>query len=271
MSRIHPTAIVEDGARLGADVSVGPYSVVGREAVLGDGVAIDAHVIIYGRTIIGARTTVGVFSAIGGDPQDLTYRGEDTGVEIGPDCAIREHVTIHRGTVRGRGVTKIGAKCFLMIASHVAHDCLLGEHVILTNQATIGGHVEVGDYTILGGLAAIQQRCHVGAHCFIGGLSGIAADVVPFAVAVGNRAKLSGVNVRGLSRRGFDRQTIHAVLAAQNQFFFAPGTRADRLAAVAAAFAGVPAVGTFVDFIRAAGNRRLVLPWGRDEGPNDEP
>jgi UDP-N-acetylglucosamine acyltransferase len=270
MSNIHPTAIVEDGARLGNDVAIGPYAVVGANAVLADGVQIGAHVMVSGRTTIGPRTKIGVFSSIGGPPQDMSYRGEDTAVEIGPDCTLHEYVTVHRGTAHGRGVTQIGANCFLMIASHVAHDCVVADNVILTNQATLGGHVTVGEYAILGGLSAVQQRCHIGAHCFIGGLTAITADVVPYAVAVGNRAKLSGVNVRGLGRRGFDRQTIHAVLAAQNQFFFTPGSRAERLAAVATSFAAVPAVAVFVDFVRAEGNRRLVLPWGRDDGPNDE-
>src|SRR5437763_10122871 len=134
MAQVHPTAIVEDGARLGSDVSVGAYALVGRDCVIGDGVTIAAHVTITGRTNIGPRTTVGVFSVIGSEPQDLSYRGEDTAVEVGPDCSIREHVTIHRGTAHGRGITHVGAKCFLMIASHVAHDCLVSDNVILTNQ-----------------------------------------------------------------------------------------------------------------------------------------
>jgi len=188
MGRIHPTAIIEDGAKLGNEVSVGPYAIIGRNATIGDGVTIAAHVTITGNTIIGPRTTVGVFSVIGSEPQDLSYRGEDTAVEIGPDCSIREHVTIHRGTAHGRGITHVGAKCFLMIASHVAHDCVVGDNVILTNQATLGGHVEVGEYAILGGLAAVQQRCRVGAHAFIGGLSAVTTDVVPFVMPHGDRA-----------------------------------------------------------------------------------
>jgi UDP-N-acetylglucosamine acyltransferase len=271
MVRIHPTAIVEDGARLGADVTIGAYSMVGREVTLGDGVSADAHVIIQGRTTIGARTTIGVFSALGGAAQDLSYRGEDSAVEIGPDCIIREHVTIHRGTGRGRGTTRVGAKCFFMIASHVAHDCVVGDNVILTNQAALGGHVEVGDYAILGGLAAVQQRCRIGPHSFIGGVCGVTADVVPFAMALGNRAKLAGINVRGLSRRGFDRATIHALRAAQLQFFNSSGSRKERMDKVAADFTDVPAVATFIEFVRATGDRRLVLPRGRDEGSDDEP
>jgi UDP-N-acetylglucosamine acyltransferase len=271
MGGIHPTAIVDGGARLGADVTVGPYSVVGGGVTLGDGVALGAHVFVGGRTTIGPRTTVGVFSVIGGEPQDLSYRGEDTAVEVGADCSIREHVTVHRGTAGGRGVTRIGDHCFLMIASHVAHDCTLGRHVILTNQATLGGHVEVGDYTILGGLSAVQQRCRIGAHCFVGGLTGVQSDTVPFVMALGNRAALGGINVRGLKRRGFDRTAIHALRAAYRMFFFTPGARAARIATIVESYPDVPAVMVLVDFLRATGDRPLVLPRERDdEGDDDE-
>ena len=270
MARVHPTAIVEDGARLGSDVTVGAYTLVGRDSVIGDGVTIAAHVTIAGRTTIGPRTSVGVFSVIGSEPQDLSYRGEDTAVEVGADCSIREHVTIHRGTAHGRGVTYVGAKCFLMIASHVAHDCLVGNNVILTNQATLGGHVEIGEYAILGGLAAVQQRCRVGAHAFIGGLSAVTTDIVPFAMALGHRAALAGINVRGLKRRGFDREAIHALRGAYRMFFFTPGARAARIAAIGETYPDVPAVGVLVDFLRATGDRPLALPRERDDEDDDE-
>src|SRR5690606_2897603 len=134
--------------------------------------------------------------------QDVSYRGEPTAVEVGPDCVIREYATIHRGTARGRGVTTVGANCFLMVAAHVAHDCIVGNHTILTNQATLGGHSTLGDHAILGGLSAVQQRCRVGAHAFVGGLTAVVSDIVPFTMAVGQRAALAGINVRGLRRRG---------------------------------------------------------------------
>ncbi len=260
MSSIHPTAIVEDGARLGDEVTIGAYTVVEAAASLGDGVVLDAHVMVRGRTSIGPRTRVAPFAVIGGEPQDLSYKGEDTTVTIGADCIIREHVTIHRGTAAGHGATIVGARCFLMIGAHVAHDCTLGDNVIMTNQATLGGHVELGEYTIVGGLAAIQQRCRIGPHCFIGGVSGVARDVVPYTIALGERARLAGINVRGLSRRGFDRETIHAIYGAYRGFFFSPGPRADRIEAVVEQFGKVPAVGRFVDFLRASGNRPITLP-----------
>jgi UDP-N-acetylglucosamine acyltransferase len=271
MARIHPTAIVDDGARLGADVAIGAYSMVGREVVLGDGVEIDAHVIVRGRTTVGALTTIGSFSAIGGEPQDTSYRGEDTAVEIGARCSIREHVTIHRGTARGHGVTRVGADCLMMIASHVAHDCIVGNKVILTNQATLGGHVEVGDYAIVGGLSAVQQRCRLGAHCFIGGVSAATRDVVPFAMASGQRVELVGVNVRGLRRRGFDHETIHMLRSAQRAFFFGHGTREERIAVVEEEFGNVAAVGQFIDFLKAAANRPLALPRRHGNDTDEEP
>lgn len=260
MAEIHPAAIVEDGARIGADVSIGAFSMIGAEVALDDGVAIGAHVIVRGKTHVGARTRVSEFASIGGEPQDLSYKGQDTSVVIGSDCVIREYATIHRGTARGRGMTTVGAHTFLMIAAHVAHDCVVGEHVILTNQATLGGHSVVGDYAILGGLAAVQQRSRIGAHAFIGGLTGVNADIIPFAMALGDRAELAGINVTGLKRRGYDRKALHALRGAYDLFFFSSGSREERIAGVAERFGEVPAVGELLAFLRESGNRPLALP-----------
>jgi UDP-N-acetylglucosamine acyltransferase len=265
MGLIHPTAIVEDGARLGADVTVGAFSIVGSEATLEDGVTLDAHVIIRGRSTIGARTRIAAFAVIGGEAQDLSYKGEPTTAVIGPDCVIREYVTIHRGTARGRGATTIGANCFFMIGAHVAHDCIVGDNVILTNQAMLGGHSEVGHYAIVGAVVGVQQRCRVGAHAFIGGLTGVTRDIVPFVMATGRWARLGGVNVIGLSRRGFSREAIHQLRAAYELFFSTSGPRAERLATLTERFAGVPAVEEFATFIREAGNRPLALPRRADD------
>ena len=270
MSLIHSTAIVEDGARLGADVTVGAFSVVGRDVTLEDGVSLDAHVMIRGRTTIGARSRVATFAVIGGEAQDLSYKGEDTAVVVGPDCIIREHVTIHRGTARGHGVTTLGAHCFVMIGAHVAHDCTLGDHVILTNQATLGGHSEIGEYAILGGLVGVQQRSRIGAHSFIGGMSGISRDVVPFVMATGRFARLAGINVVGLKRRGYDKDALHALHLAYRLFFMSQGPRAERLAALTDQFGSVPAVGVLIDFIRASGNRPLALPREPGIGTDDD-
>ncbi len=269
MNTIHPTAIVEDGATLGDDVTVGPFSLIGSAVTLADGVVIDARVIVRGRTRIGPRTRVSAHAYIGGDPQDLSYRGEDTAIEIGSDCIIRENATIHRGTARGRGTTTVGDSCFLMVGAHVAHDCVLGDHVILTNNAMLGGHTQIGDYAILGGAAAVQQRVRIGAHCFVGGLTGVERDVVPYAMAVGQHAEIAGVNVRGLKRRGFDHAGILALRGAFRLFFGTHGPRAERIAAVEQAFGAVSAVVPLLDFLRTAGERPLTLPrkpgWAHDD------
>ena len=271
MSFVHPTAIVEDGAHLGADVSIGAFSIVGREVTLEDGVTLDAHVMIRGLTTIGARTRIAPFVVIGGEAQDLSYKGEQTSVVIGADCVIREHVTIHRGTAHGRGVTSIGSHCFLMIGCHVAHDCRIGDRVILTNQATLGGHTEVGDYAILGGLVGVQQRSRIGAHAFVGGLTGISRDIVPFVMATGRFARVAGINVVGLKRRGYDKETLHALHLAYQSFFLTEGTRAERLALAPGQYGGNPAVDQFLAFIRESGNRPLATPRkGGVDSTNDD-
>ena len=269
MSNIHPTAIVEDGARIGADVIIGPYSLIDRDVTLADGVTVDAHVIIRGRTLIGPRTRISPQVYIGGDPQDLSYRGEDTAIEIGADCIIRENATVHRGTLHGRAMTTIGDHCFMMAGTHVAHDCIVGDHVILTNGAMLGGHAEVGDYAIVGGGAAVQQKIRVGAHCFIGGLTGVDRDVLPYAMANGQRPVISGINVRGLKRRGFSHADIMALRGAFRLFFSNHHPRVQRIAAVAEAYGEVAAVGLLLDFLHACGHRPLALPrragWASDD------
>lgn len=260
MAEIHPTAVVERGAKIGDNVTIGPYSLIGPDVVLGDGVTIQGHVVVTGRTDIGAGSAIHSFAAIGEAPQDLGYRNEPTSVSIGPRCVIREHATIHRGTAKGRKKTVIGADCFIMVGAHVAHDCIVGEHVILVNYATIGGHVEVGDYAILSGLAAVQQRIRVGAHAFIGGLTGVSTDVIPFGIAIGDRAQLGGLNIIGLKRRGFDRKTIHALRNAYQEIFDGAGSRLQRVEQIAEKYADIAPVMAIVDFIRAGGDRPLCLP-----------
>src|SRR5436305_6898797 len=232
MSDIHPTAIVEDGARLGEGVRIGAYAMVGPDVVLGAGTIVHPHARISGRTEIGAGGRIFSFAAVGGEPQDTSYRDEPTSVVIGSDCIIREYATVHRGTARGRGRTVVGNKCFLMIGAHVAHDCVVADNVLMVNHATLGGHCEVGEHAILGGLAAVQQHCRIGAHAFIGGLTGVPTDVIPFASAIGERARLGGLNIVGLKRRGFDRPTMYALRAAYKAIFSGKGTRLERLAGI---------------------------------------
>lgn len=260
MGDIHQSAIVEDGARIGVGVRIGPFSIIGRDVVLEDNVTVHSHVVVSGHTTIGAGTTLFPFSAVGGPPQDMSYRGEPTTVVVGPNCIIREHATVNRGTARGRGETRIGANCFLMVASHVAHDCVIADRVVLVNNATLGGHVEIGEHAIVSGLAAVQQHCRIGAHAFIGGLSGVNSDVIPFASAIGERAELGGLNVVGLKRRGFDRSTIHALRAAYHAIFNGGGTRTERVERVAEKYPDVAPVMMMVDFIRKSGDRPLCTP-----------
>lgn len=260
MADIHPTAIVEDGARLGAGVRVGAFSTIGANVVLEDGVVVQSHAVIEGHTRVGAGTVVYPFAGVGLPPQDTSYKGEPTSVEIGPNCIIREHATVHRGTARGKGKTTVGQKCFLMLGAHVAHDCVVGDNVVLVNNATLGGHVEVGDNAILGGLSAVQQHCRIGAHAFLGGLSAAVTDVIPFASAIGQRAELGGLNIVGLKRRGFDRPTIHALREAYRMVFSGEGSRSERVDRVAEKFGDVPPVMTIIDFIRQGGDRPLCTP-----------
>jgi UDP-N-acetylglucosamine acyltransferase len=264
MAEIHPTAIVGEGLRAGKGVKIGPYCTVGSEVVLGDNVDLRSHVIVSGRTTIGAGTVVYPFASIGEAPQDMSYRDEPTETVIGEKCTIREQVTIHRGTERGKKRTTVGDNCFLMVGSHVAHDCVLGNNVTMVNHATIGGHVEIGDFAILGGLSAVQQRIRIGTSAFVGGHSGIGGDLIPFGIGVGRGARLGGLNIVGLKRRGFDRPTIHAIRAAYRTLFLGViGSLSERLDQVAGEYADVPAVMQIVTFIRAGDGTALCVP--RDE------
>ncbi len=205
---IHPTAIIETGAQIGDDVSIGAYSIIGAKAVIGNGCEIGHHVTIEGNTVIGSNTVISQFAAIGGPPQDLSYRGEDTRLVIGDRVRIREFVTVHRGTVKGGALTGIGDDCFLMAYCHVAHDCKLGQGVIMANCSHLGGHIELGERAILGGIVAVHQFVRVGEYALVGGQSGAAKDVPPYSLASGPRVHLYGLNEVGLRRNGFPRETI---------------------------------------------------------------
>src|SRR5262245_12932134 len=208
---VHPTAIIEDGAKVGADVRVGPYCVVGGEVSLGDGVELKSHVVVTGHTTIGPRTRIFPFASIGHQPQDLKYKGEPSTLTIGSDCLIREGVTMNPGTEGGSMETIIGDRCAFLANSHVGHDCRIGSNVILSNNVMLAGHLTVGDFAGIGGGAAVIQFTRVGAHSYLGGMSGLENDLIPYGMALGNRAHLSGLNIVGLQRRGFSRDDIHAL------------------------------------------------------------
>lgn len=260
MTRLHPTAIVHDGARLGADVEIGPYSIVGPHVTLGDGVRLQSHVIIEGETEIGEGCVVHPFANLGGPPQHSAHKGELTRLVIGERNMIREHVTMHTGTVSGRGVTVVGSDGLFMAGSHVAHDCIVGNNVVLANCATLGGHVHMADYVFMGGLAAAHQFSRIGRYSFIGGLAAVTKDVIPFGSVWGNHAHLEGLNLVGLRRRGFSREQVNQLRAAYRLLFADEGTFQERLADVAETYAASPEVMEIVSFIQADANRPLCLP-----------
>lgn len=211
MATIHPMAIVSPEARLAEDVAVEAYSIIGPHVAIGAGSVIGPHAVIEGWTTLGERNRVSSFSTIGSPPQDFSYAGEPTQVVIGNDCVLRENVTIHRGTQRGAGVTRIGSHCYVMAYAHVAHDCQLGSHVILANGVTLGGHVQLGDHVFVGGLVALHQFVRIGTHGYIGGMSGLRMDSPPYMLAFGAPAKLYGPNVVGLRRLGVPSENIQAL------------------------------------------------------------
>ena len=258
--RIHPTAIVEDGARLGDGVTVGPFSIVGADVSLGDGVELASHVVVTGRTTVGARTRIFPFASIGHQPQDLKYKGEPSTLAIGTDCLIREGVTINPGTEGGGMTTTVGNACAFLANSHVGHDCRVGNNVIFSNNVMLAGHCEVGDFAIIGGGAAVIQFARVGAHSFLGGMSGLEQDLIPYGMALGNRAHLSGLNIIGLQRRNFSRSEIHDLRRAYRLLFAQEGTLLERVADVAEEFKDHPTVMEIVAFIKAGGKRSMCTP-----------
>lgn len=208
---IHPTAIIAPGAQLDASVTVGPYTVIGEHVRIGSGTVIGPHVVIEGRTEIGCDNQIFQFASVGAIPQDLKFRGEKSRLVIGDRNRIREFVTIHLGTEDGGGVTRVGNDALFMAYSHVAHDCVVGNHVILANAATLAGHVVVDDYAILGGLSAVHQFTHIGCHVLASGGSMIAQDVAPYSIVQGDRAKTVGLNTTGLKRRGFTDDAVATI------------------------------------------------------------
>ncbi len=268
MTTIDPAARIETGAAIGQNVSIGPYCTVGPNVTIGDGCRLVAHVHVTGHTIIGPRTVIYPFASLGSPPQSVKYRGGPTRLVIGADCDIREGVTANIGTEEDRGVTEIGDRCFLMVGSHVAHDCKVGNDVTFANNAVLGGHVTVGDFAVFGGNSAVRQFVRIGEGAMIVGLSGVRADVIPWGMVQGPLADLVGLNVIGMTRRGFSKAQIHALRAAYQTVFFGKGefrARLDRLVKSAAADV---LVRRMIDFIRA-GKRPLTMAARRAEARED--
>jgi UDP-N-acetylglucosamine acyltransferase len=262
MSDIHATAIIDDSVELGANVRIGPYCHVSGAVRLGDNVQLESHVVVTGDTVIGADTHIYSFASIGSAPQDLKFNeDEKTQLIIGQRNKIREHVTMNPGTEGGGGMTKVGDDCLFMVGSHVAHDCHVGNHVIMANNACLAGHVVLGDYAIIGGLAGVHQFCRIGAHAFVGVGGVVVEDVIPYGVATGNRAEVAALNLVGLKRRGFERQQVNDLRAAfKNIFLDTQGSLTARIEATANAYPDAPLVQDLIQFMRAEENRGYSLP-----------
>jgi UDP-N-acetylglucosamine acyltransferase len=257
--RIDPTARVADGARVADDVEIGPFCVIGPQVELKQGVRLLSHVAIAGVTSIGERATVYPFVSLGTAPQSTGYHGEPTQLVIGNDCQFRESVTISTGTVKGGGITRVGDRCFMMANSHVAHDCTVGDDVVFANCATIGGHVVVGSSVFIGGLSAVHQFNRIGEGAMIAGCSGVTADLIPFGFAQGAEgARLRGLNVVGLRRRGCSRADLHRVRDVYRFLFHGTGSFSERVISAQAEFEGDPLIGKILDFVRARRSRPLM-------------
>jgi UDP-N-acetylglucosamine acyltransferase len=260
MPQIHPTAIVAAGAMLAEDVAVGPYCVIGENVTLGAGVTLSSHAVVDGHTTIGAGTRVFPFASIGLEPQDLKYRGENSSLVIGRNNTIREYVTMNPGTEGGGMVTRIGDNCLFMVGAHIAHDCQIGNYVIMANNATLAGHVTVEEYAVLGGLCAVHQYVRIGKHAMIGGMSGVERDVIPYGQVIGDRARLCGLNIIGMQRRGFSREEIQGLRNAYQVLFSSDGTLSDRVNETAERFIGIGPVDDIIEFIRADSTRAICQP-----------
>lgn len=260
MTSIHPTAIVHSDAQLGDGVVIGPYCTVGAHCRVGDDVELVSHVVLDGHTVLGRGVRIFPFASVGVQPQDLKYGGEPSRLQVGEETIIREHVTAHTGTSGGGMETRIGARCLLMVGCHVAHDCLIGDEVILVNNVLLGGHVEIDGGAIVGGGSAIHQFARIGRQAMIGGASAVEGDVIPFGSVIGNRARLSGLNLVGLKRRGIPRDDIHGLRSAYRLLFSEEGTFQDRLERVEQELGHHATVGEVIAFIRAGSSRALVHP-----------
>jgi len=216
---IHKSAIVDPKARISSTVKIGPFSIIGPNVEINDNTEIQSHVIIIGNTKIGKDNMIYSFSSIGNDPQDLKFRGEDTKIEIGDNNKIREYVTINPGTEGGGGLTKIGNNCLFMVSSHIAHDCMVGDNVILANNVPLGGHAEIQDNVIIGGNSAVQQFTRIGKFAMIGGMCGVVRDVIPYGIAHGNRSILQGLNLIGLRRKNIPNKEIIILSEAYKEIF----------------------------------------------------
>jgi UDP-N-acetylglucosamine acyltransferase len=263
---IHPSSVVEPGAQIGAGVRIGPFCHVGPNVVLGDGVELISHVSVMGATTIGDSTKVFPTATLGAPPQNAKHKGGRTTLVIGANCTIREGVTMHTGTDISRGETRVGDNGNFLAYTHVAHDCIVGNNVTFANGATLAGHCEIGDNVIIGGLTAVHQFSRVGDNAFLGGCSAITGDVIPFAIAAGNYAKLRGLNIVGLKRSGMSREEIQLLRRTYSTLFDRSRTVGENIDIAKVEFAASPTAMKIVNFIANRGKRPFIVPPLRDEG-----
>ena len=262
-ARIHPLAVIEDGAVIGENVVVGPFSHVGARVVLKDNVELASHVVVTGNTEIGKGCRIFSMAVIGGVSQSLHEAGEGSTLVVGDNCVMREGVTMNTGTVGGGGKTVVGDDCLFLANSHVAHDCQLGSGIIMSNNVMLAGHVQVADRAILGGGCAVHQFTRIGRQAFIGGLSAVNYDVIPYGMLNGNPGILGGLNVVGMTRAGIDKQTIHRVRRAYKDIFEGEGNVRVNAAALRDDYADCSAAMEIIDFIVADSDRAISSPFRR--------
>jgi len=260
MSRIDPTARIADGAVIGEGTSIGPYCIIGPHVVIGANCKLIAHVHIAARTTIGDDCTIYPFVSLGTPPQSLAWRGELTRLEIGAGCTIREQSTMNAGTVAGGGITRVGARGYFMNCSHVGHDCVVGNDVIFATSATLGGHCEIGDFVFIGGLSAVHQLGRVGSQAMVGASTIVRSDVIPFALANGQNARLAGLNLVGMKRRKFSRERLARIRSFYMKLFHGPGLFAERLEQLRPQATTDAAIAEILDFIDAGKHRELCQP-----------
>ena len=266
---IHPSAFVDPTAKLGNDVAVGPCAFIDKDVEIGDGCRIDAFASIKQYTRMGKNNHVFSYAMVGEVPQDLKFHGEVSWLEIGDNNNIREFSTLHRGTESGAGITRIGSKCLLMAYTHVAHDCILGNGIVMSNNATLAGHVEVQDYAIIGGLSAVHQFVRIGTHAFVGGMTGISQDLPPYMLAVGERAGIHGPNVVGLRRMGLSRDAISAVKSVYKLIWLSGTPRQEALEKAAEDYAPFPEAMEIVTFVKES-KRGTLSPKRGESQDNDQ-
>lgn len=263
MSNIDPTARIEKGATIADDAIVGPFCIVGADVTIGAGTRLISHVNVVGHTSIGANCTIHPFASLGSPPQDLGYRDDPTRLEIGDGCTIRESATMNVGTVKGGGLTKVGARGFFMAYSHVGHDCVVGDDAIFANSATLGGHCTIGNSVYIGGLTAVHQFVRIGSQAMVAGMTGVRGDVIPYGFATGQHAHLDGLNIIGMKRRKFTRERLHTVRSFYNELFHAEGHFDERLALLAPRAGNDPAIAEILTFINDGNKRPLCKAMPR--------